>query len=360
MKYYRASELIDSVRLHGRCFLDRASDVLYFNWSCSTVEFIFSGTQLSAGLRAFCGQEFEGPPSPDAPSRPTWPWLAVFLDDQDTPARKFEITSADEAWLLWQSAAPETHRIRLVKLTENYKSYLGLTGLTMDGELLPVKPSDAGTLELIGDSITCGYGNLVLDPQRHFYSAEEDGWQSYGALAARALGLDWSCVSISGITGVRHADWMMPFAMEELYAFTDRPGQEKLGLPAESWDFAAHPKDYVVLNLGTNDCTAIQFSPDREELARFPADYIRFLREIRRLNGPGTQIICALGSMNYFLWHEIAEAVAQYRRKSGDGRVHLLRFSPMHPLDGAGADGHPSLETHRKMAAELAALLQTL
>lgn len=359
MKRYSISELSDRLSVHGRTFRDAREDILYFNWSCSTVEFIFRGTHLNVSLRAVCGQEFEGMPTdPNVTTRPTWPWLAVFLDDMDTPMRKFEVASPNETWLLYQSAEPETHRIRLVKRTENYKTFLGVSAFTAEGDFLPVEPKASKHIEIVGDSITCGYGNLVKDPARHFYSADEDGWQAYGAIAARSLGYDWSCVSVSGITGVRHAGWQLRFAMEELYAYTDRAGQEKLGLKPEKWDFAAHPSDAVVVNLGTNDCYAIQFSPKADELERFPAAYRAFLEEIRRLNGPRTHIICALGSMNYYLYHDIAGAVERYRRETGDERVHLLRFQPMHPLDGAGADGHPSMETHVKMAGELAKLLR--
>lgn len=360
MQRYSVSELQNRLTVHGRSFLDPREDILYFNWSCAGLEFVFTGTHLNVSLRAMCGRELEGPPgAPDAPTRPTWPWLGVFLDDMDTPIRKFEIASPNETWLLYQSAKPETHRIRLVKLTENLKTFLGVSAFTMEGEILPAEEKSAKTLEIIGDSITCGYGNLVKDPARHFYSQDEDAWQAYGPLAARSLGLEWNCVSISGITAVKHEGWMSPYAMEELYAYTDRIGQEKLGLSPEPWDFAAHRRDYVVLNLGTNDCYGIQFAPG-DELSRFPGAYRAFLEEIRRLNGPETHIVCALGSMNYFLYADIVEAVEEYWRDRGDERVHLLRFMPMHPLDGAGADGHPSLDTHRKMAGELAALLDRL
>ena len=360
MRRYSVSELSERLQIRGRSFRDEREDILYFNWSCATLDFVFRGSHLNVSLRAICGQEPEGMPGdPNAGTRPTWPWLAVFLDDMDTPIRKFEVASPNETWLLYQSPQPETHRIRLVKLTENYKSFLGVSAFTMEGEILPAAASAARTLEVIGDSITCGYGNLVKDPARHFYSQDEDGWQAYGAVAARKLGLEWNCVSISGITAVKHQGWMMPYAMEELYAYTDRVGQERLGLAPEKWDFAAHPKDYVVLNLGTNDCYAIQFAPG-DELTPFPGAYRAFLEEIRRLNGPRTQIICALGSMNYYLYADIAQAVADYKKESGDERVHLLRFRPMHPFDGIGADGHPSRDTHQKMGAELAALLESL
>ena len=312
-------------------------------------------------LRAGCGYEFEGlPGDPNAPKRATWPYLAVFLDDIPMPLRRFEIASPNETWLLIQTRDVQTHRIRIMKLTENNKTFLGITAFTAEGEFLPTERPEKKRLEIVGDSITCGYGNLIKDPARHFYSVDEDGYQAYGPTAARELGFDWSCVSVSGITAVHHEGWQIGYAMEELYAYTDRIGQERLDLTPEAWDFAGHPTDYVVVNLGTNDCYGIQFSPDPEELSRFPAAYRAFVENVRRLNGPRTHIVCALGSMNYYLWHDIATVMEQYKSETGDERLHLLRFRPMHPFDGVGADGHPSLDTHQKMAEELAELIREL
>lgn len=361
MRRYTVSELSDRLITHGRTFVDLQEDILYFNWSCAAVEFTFRGTHLNVSLRSGCGYEFEGlPGDPNAPKRATWPYLAVFLDDIPQPLRRFEIASPNETWLLYQSREAETHRIRIMKLTENNKTFLGIAAFTAEGEFLPTERPKKKRLEIVGDSITCGYGNLIKDPARHFYSVDEDGYLAYGPIAARALDFDWSCVSVSGITAVHHQGWQIGYAMEELYAYTDRIGQERLSLVPEAWDFRRHSTDYVVVNLGTNDCYGIQFSPDPAELDRFPADYRAFIGNIRRLNGPRAHIICALGSMNYYLWHDIASVMEQYKRETGDERLHLLRFNPMHPFDGVGADGHPSLDTHQKMAHELAALLRTL
>lgn len=361
MRRYSVSELSDKLITHGRTFLDPRDDTLYINWTCSTVEFTFRGTHLNVTLRAGCGYEFEGlPGDPNAPKRATWPYLAVFLDDIPMPLRKFEIASPYETWLLIQSPEVQTHRIRIMKLTENNKTFLGVTAFTAEGEFLPMERANKPHVEFVGDSITCGYGNLIKDPARHFYSVDEDGYLAYGPTAARTLGFDWSCVSVSGITAVHHEGWQIGYAMEEIYAYTDRIGQERLGMAPEFWDFAGHPADYVVVNLGTNDCYGIQFSPDPEELSRFTGAYRAFIETIRRLNGPRTHIVCSLGSMNYYLWHDIVTVMEQYKKDTGDERLHLLRFRPMHPLDGAGADGHPSMDTHQKMAEELAALLRTL
>ena len=361
MQRYSVSDLSDRLITYGRTFREPGEDILFFNWSCSTVEVVFSGTHLNVSFRADCGYECEGMPTdPDAPKRPTWPWVAVFLDDMETPLRKFQVASPNETWLLYQSARPETHCIRLTKLTENSKTFLGITAFTAEGEFLPAVRKPARRIEIVGDSITYGYGNLVKEPGRHFFSADEDGWQAYGPMAARKLGMEWSCVSVSGITAVRHPGWPGDFAMAELYGYTDRVCQTRLGMEPERWNFAARPNDYVVVNLGTNDCFGILFSGAEGELERFPRAYMDFLREIRRFNGPDTHIVCALGTMNYYPYHDIARAVEDYRRQTGDPRVHLLRFRPIHPFDSLGADGHPALDTHKKMADELADFLQHL
>lgn len=361
MQRYSVSDLAGCLVTYGRTFREPEEDILYFNWSGSTVEFIFSGTQLTVTFRADCGYEIEGmPDDPHAPKRATWPWVGVFLDDMPAPIRKFQISSSTETWLLYQSAAEETHRIRLTKLTENSKTFLGISAFTAEGSFLPARKQPRKRMEIVGDSITCGYGNLVKDPNRHFFSADEDNWQAYGPMAARKLGMEYSCVSISGITAVKHPGWHADYAMCELYAYTDRVQQDKLKVEPQLWDFEKNHNDYVVVNLGTNDCYGILFCPEDGELEKFPDAYTAFLEEIRRLNGVDTQIICALGPMNYYLYHDIAEAVRCYCQRTGDQRVHLLRMRPMHPFDGVGADGHPSLDTHRKMAQELADFIRSL
>lgn len=361
MKRYAVSEVKTFLNTYGRTFHSPEEDVLYFDWSASTVELTFRGTKLAVDLTADCAYEIEGMPmDPNAPRRPTWPVVAVFVDDSPHPLHTFEIGEEKETKVVWESENSETHKIRLTKLTENNKTFLGIQALRLDGEILPTERIKRPRMEIVGDSITCGYGNLVTDPGRHFYSAEEDGWNAYGPTAARKLGMEFSCVCVSGITAVAHQGWMIGYPMNQLYAYTDRLMQEKLGMKAESWDFKGNPNEYVVVNLGTNDCFGILFSQDQSELSRFPEDYAQFILEIRRLNGPDTHIICALGNMNYYLYHEIAQVVEKLRQETGDNRLHLFRFKPIHPFDGLGADGHPSMATHRKMSEELVSFIKSI
>ena len=353
------AQLGSTLNTYGRTTM--VDDVLWFNWTASTVEFTFRGTNLSADFRAEYGEEVDGlPTDPNAPRRKTWPWVAVFIDDKPQPVRRFEVSSSEESWLLFSSVEFQTHRIRLTKLTENTKSFLGISFFSMEGEILPPPRSFKKRVEIVGDSITCGYGNLSLEPSRPFYSDEEDGYFAYGPRAARMLDLEYSIISVSGITAVTHPGWPGMYSMEELYRYTDRVFHEKLKKAPTLWDFKAIPNDCVVLNLGTNDNYAILFHGDPAEEAAFGVNYIRFVKEVRLLNGPDTQIVCALGPMNYYLWDVIQDAVRVYQKVTSDRKIHTLKMKPMHPMDGIGASGHPSMATHIKMSHELSAKLQSI
>ena len=356
------SELMPKIVTYGRTTLDRENENLCCDWTGSGIELDFEGDYLSAILTAEKGEEIEGMPNdPSAPRRDLWPWVGVFLDDMDQPIRRFPVSGKMETWLLIRSDAAQRHRFRIIKLTENVKTYFGIKAMHYSGTFHPCERKPRKRIEFIGDSITCGYGDLCPDRDRGFWSDEEDGWNAHGGIAARLLDLEASFVSVSGITATAFDAFPNPYAMNDIYAWTNRPGQERRGQRAEKWDFAARPSDYIVLNLGTNDSCALLFSRNYEgEKDHFIRDYTAFLKEIRRLNGPKPWIICALGSMNYYLYPEIERAVETVRRETGDERIRTFRYRPMAPLDGFGAAGHPSLATQRKMGQELAELIRTL
>ena len=74
-----AGQIKDLLNTYGRTFYHEAEDVLYFNWTASTLEFTFYGTHLNVTFCADCGYEIEGTPmDPNAPKRPNWPIVGVF------------------------------------------------------------------------------------------------------------------------------------------------------------------------------------------------------------------------------------------------------------------------------------------
>ena len=356
------ADLMPKIVTYGRTVMDEQNQCLRCDWTNSGIELDFEGDYLSALLTAENGEEIEGIPNdPNAPRRPLWPWVGIFLDDMDQPIRRFPVSGKMETWLLIRSDSTQRHRFRIMKMTENVKTYFGIRAMHYSGEFHPCERKPRKRIEFIGDSITCGYGNLCPDRDRTFWSDEEDGWNAHGAIAARALDLEPSFISVSGITLTDYPIFPMPYAMNQIYAWTDRPGQERVGQEPVKWDFAARPNDYIVVNLGTNDNFAIQFQADYEQSrAKYVSDYTAFLRELRQLNGPDTEIICALGSMDYYLYPEIERAVGNYRKETGDERVRTFRYRPMSPMDGFGAAGHPSLATQKKMGQELAEFIRAI
>lgn len=354
-------DLLSLTRRMGRTLIDEDAGILRFDWSCSGVEITFEGTELHATFSAMPGLEADGlPDDASAPRRETWPWLGVYLDDEEAPIHRFQVSTPVESRLIFHADKPECHRIRIIKLTENIKTYLGLMGFEkIRGQFLPCHAPEKDLIEFVGDSITCGFGNLSDGRSQGFWPAEEDGWMAHGAMAARLLNMEAQCVCVSGITVCKRPHFPGLYGMNDLYAYTDRPVQDKLGHSLAQWDFARHPARVVVLNLGTNDMFAAALGADfDQEAALFCQQYHDMLTLIRRLNGPDTHMICALGSIQYYLFPEIARTVEDWRLEKNDHRVHTFRYKPIFPADGIGAAGHPSLLTQRKMAKEIAGFVR--
>lgn len=364
MKRINAQQNRKLFRCIGRTYEDVENNVLYFNWTLSGLEFMFEGSYLTATFRAESGEEIDGMiGDTNANRREVWPWIAVFVDDEKSPYTIFEVSKAEQTQLIFQGKSVEQHKIRIIKLTEHLKTIAGITEFCMEGELLPTECPKKKKIEFIGDSITCGFGNLSTDKDRFFYSDEENGWLSHAAIAARALHMEVMMTCISGITVGKRNKMPMPYVMNELYEYTDRIMQDRLSNKGnyEKWKFEDNTTDYVVLNLGTNDGTGVMLSGDKEcEMASFEKDYDRFIRMIRRCNGEKTYIVCALGSMDYYLYDNILRVVSAYQKETGDSRICCFKYGKIGMLEGLGACGHPSVITHQRMADEMIALIQKL
>ncbi len=358
----KAKEALPLLRLHGRTVFDEERQALFFNWTCAGFTAAFRGTTLRARLVALGD---EAPTFPGMP--PVYPYFGVVADGAEAPERCQVLTEPD-AWVTLYEGGEGEHSVRLVKLSEASRGKLGLLELETDGELLPAPAERKPRIEIVGDSITCGLGNRTTNSGFNVAPDEEDGWMSYGALAARELGCEWSIIAESGIEASRpEKPFFERHGMDEIYALTDELYDSRRGAAPAKWDFAAHPSDVVVLNLGTNDGNTIRFYPQLGQSiddvprleARFQDRYGRFLADVRALNDPGALIVCALGTMDYALWDRITAAVEQYRRETGDEKVILFKFVGINEMtEGIGAGGHPSVKTHVRMGHELAHLLK--
>ncbi len=368
MKETGMKEARSLVATWGRTYWDERESVLYSNYTCGSFEVEFRGTELAAAFAAVPDTFVPPNLAGELPPREDWPFISVFLDGGETPYRRVRVR--DGEWIsLFRSEKEERHRIRIVKLNENFRTCLGVRAFRMEGELLPFEKEKRDVIEFIGDSITCGFGNDTQDVSHEYETAEQDGWMTHGAIAARALGLEPRFVSVSGISIENVTPMPGFYCMRDLYPYADRVIQDRLarrrGETVEAWrpfDFAGNPARYVVLNLGTNDANQIYFRPDKEQAELdFERNYARFVSELRSLNGPETVIVCALGCMDYYLYEKIAMIVERLKEETGDRRLFLLKYNKMMNMGpDAGGCLHPTVYRHRLMAEDLVRKLRSI
>ena len=251
------------------------------------------------------------------------------------------------------------HTVMLTKRTEASFGVLQLLGLAPEGgALIPSASPFARRIEYLGDSITCGYGDLGDGPACHFTADTEDETVAYGGLAAAALAAEPSVIAYSGKGMYRDYQSRATDSMPVLF---DRALPDD---PTSAWGFATPPPDVVVINLGSNDFAQGDPGPP------FVQAYATFLEQLRR-HYPETQVICALPPTmtdpDRVLAAGYLQGVVQRARAAGDARVSTLEirveggavfgFQPRLASDGWGCDHHPSVTTQRRMGIELAAAI---
>lgn len=324
--------------------------VRYFNYSCSAIEFIFTGTKAEALLWTDAFRHDHNRVA----------WLAVFVDDEEIPVRRFAVDS-EGIYTLYESDIIKETKLRVVKYSEADCAKIGVKMLQIDGDQ-PPRPSQRQNrrLEFIGDSITCGYGNEGSFMEEAFTTASQNPWQAYAAITARALKAEYHIIAWSGIgvlsnyteEDVPNTSWLMP----DLYPYTDKATDIALGKQIEKWEYKQYKPDCIIINLGTNDASYTKHI--KERVRSFGDAYYRFVKEIRKQN-PLATILCTLGAMGQDLCEEIKTQVDTLTCE-GEQDIYFMKFDVQSERDGIGIHTHPSLITHQKMAIKLEQKLREL
>ncbi|MEA1929173.1 MAG: SGNH/GDSL hydrolase family protein [Candidatus Auribacterota bacterium] len=215
----------------------------------------------------------------------------------------------------------------------------------------PLPPRPDLRLEFIGDSITCGYGNEAGGPEEGYSPRTENNYLSYSALTARALGAEYICLAAAGRGVHQNFDGSTSGTIPELYTRV-LPGD-----PSLLWDFKELPPRVVIINFGTND-----FSRRIPDKSAFVNSYRKLIATVRK-NYPEADIFCVVGPMLNDEWPEGAKALTTIRsylnemieelKGEGEEKIHYLEFVPQQQSEGIGADWHPGLRIHQRMADQL-------
>lgn len=353
-----------TMKIMGRT--TQVQDVLYLGFSASYLEFETTADSISVTM---CTDE-------EPLEECHLGWFAVYLDDGKQPVLRKALTKPEETFVIFREERERRVKLRLVKMSEAAFGLVGVKefeiscGRAAENDIqqagtvqeqkndIDVKKTSARPhrMEVIGDSITCGYGNEGVLNEDTFTTAQENPEEAYAVLAANAVNADYQLVAWSGIGVI--TNWvpedvnepLEEILMPELYPYRDRRLCERLGLPLAEWDSAQYVPDLIVLHLGTNDDSYVRKIAERQ--AYFAEKYYAFLEEIHRKN-PQSAILCTLGVLGQNLCEEEERQAARFAAAHPDVRIGYLVLPEQEEADGIGADFHPSKRTHQKTAALL-------
>jgi lysophospholipase L1-like esterase len=323
-----------AIRYMGR-FDTSHPDAPQGEWSASAMEARFSGTQVSVKLGG-SGNYFE-----------------VVLDGVVQPVLHTTGTSSYPIATGLPAGAHDVLVFRRDEATDNATTFAGFDFGA--GQLLAPPPAPTRRLELIGDSISCAFGDECAKASDGFTPATENEYIGYGPLAARALGAEIHVVAWSGKGLYRNLGGDTSDTMPILWQRT---------IPTNSsskWDPSQWIPDVVVINLGTNDYNAAGPDPS----ANFQATYLQFVDTLKSAY-PGVFVFGAVGPMlggaRYDAVKTAITNVVSMRAAAGDERMALVEFPTQDcgtDGTGCGCAGHPNAAEHQKMATILEAAIQT-
>jgi lysophospholipase L1-like esterase len=316
-------------RFIGRFDLSNV-DTPVFAWSGTAISLRFTGSAISVTLS-------------DSGSN----WFEVVLDGQHT---QLGTQPGKQTYPLARGLADGAHDLLLYRRSEAFFGETTFYGFDLaPSAFLAGAPVLTRRLEVIGDSISAGYGNEGVFPCQ-FAAKTENHWLSYGALAARTARAELFSEAWSGIGMLRNNGGDTTGTMPERYPRT---------LPersASAWDFSTFQPNAVLINLGTNDFVT------GDPGAAFRTTYTQFVTDLRG-QYPRARFFLGVGPMlggqQYTQASAYLNGVIADRQAAGDANLSLLEFGTQAlASDQVGCDYHPSLKTHQKMADQLLAALR--
>ncbi|MCR5154931.1 MAG: GDSL family lipase [Lachnospiraceae bacterium] len=344
---------LKKIKVSGR--VTESDGVLYLGYSASFVEFRFEG--ISASVKLVSDMAFD-----DEKLRAR---AAVFIKERggtwEEPAFTLMMDEKEKDISIFNSYEPREVSVRIMKYSEAAFASLGIKDIQVAGKLIVPEKEKGPRLAFIGDSITCGYGIEGVLGKDVFNTAQENPWNAYACLTARALNSEFELFSWSGngmishyvdesVNTPRRDEPLIP----ELFGFADltlEKRQKKENFT--KWDLKYLNPDYIIINIGTNDASYTRRIAERDK--EFCDVYKSFVKKLS-CEYPLSRILCTIGVMRDEVDNDIKEVVGELRDE-GTKNVSFIKWPLQLEEDGYATDFHPSAVTHKKMAKQLTELI---
>ncbi len=254
-------------------------------------------------------------------------------------------------WIL-NGLANGKHTIWIYKATEAATGPVFVEKIIAK-KVTALKEPDRPLIEFIGNSITCG---AAADPSEipcgtGEYHDQHNAYFAYGPRVARDLNLNFILSSVSGIGIYRNWNTLSP-VMPQVYEKTDfQEGGRRY------WNFKTYQPRIVSIALGTND-----FSDGDGRTPRLPFDstlfvnnYIGFVKLVKSKYPKARIALLSSPMLNgrkrEQLQHCLTAVKNQVDKQNHSDKPIVLYF--FKPMQARGCGGHPNLEDHAILAAEL-------
>lgn len=298
----------------------------------SGFEVTFYGTELFATLSGWYGSWY-------GETR-----ITVLVDGKTDTEEKVVIinkaTTASEYKLI-DKLDEGIHTVKVLKITEAGGNSLNFYGARTDGYFVPTDKSPKLKMEVYGDSITAGYGNLRGDAADGTNATIQDGMQTYATYTATELDADINVQAKSGIGLYTSANVEDSEQVNTGYKYVNYDKQYR-------WNLQNYIPDIVIINLGTNDhWNASVFNADT-----YKYEYIGFINNLVKAYGNETAFILASGLMEQKV-DDYVQTVYSYliNDTSFENPIYTIKFNQC-------ASGHPVKEEHKAASKQLVKLIE--
>jgi len=301
-----------------------------FDWSGFAIRFSFEGSSIGVLL----GNEF---PVTSLGST----MFSIFIDDQfysilnmTYPQNKYNLTS---------NLTNSLHSIEIYKRTEALFGISYFAGVYLDDfkNVSPPKPGPPRKIELVGASLTCGFGIEGTAPCP-FTAPTENSFFAHGDLIGRHFNADYRTECWSGKGVVKNNGSPNATSNGTL------PQLWRQTLANDNTTIFPFPRnwiaDAVIINLGTNDYSAPPY-PSRDVFEKGYQDFIDFILS----HYPKTHFFLECGPMISGTVCGFVEDVVTQRLKTYPYITYIDMQNILNTTD-YGCGGHPNREGNLKMA----------
>ena len=312
---------------------DFSNDGVTFYNGASGFEVKFAGKYLKANMSGYFASYYG------------YSKIQVEVDDMDPYVMDLNKGSNLFEYTLCGPIADDLHVVRVYKVGECGATEMFLNSLTTDGYFLYANEKRDLKIEVYGDSITAGYGNMRGAGTADGNSAVwQNTMHTYELYAARELNAECNIMARSGI-GLQFAENIVgDFNMNTRYEYMHP-------LSTVKWNMHNYIPDVVVINLGTNDA----WNSSKFVRTDFVGAYVQLVENLIGWYGYNTKYVisCGLMSQGNAIFPVLQSDIYPQLLALGV-EVECLKFT------NSTSGGHPLDSEHRIAGALLAETINNL